>query len=361
MKMNKKENLSIKEEKGLKIFLSLTFLLTFLLGLVMYFAKMKNLELGRLAIGQMMLPAFAGMVTSLKLIDKKADITRKSYYLYLAFTLVYLAYMIITIFFVKLSQDKLSLIDNSLLMFASIIFIIFINIEGKKKKLKSNLNFGPLKKVLLVVLIFLGLFYLRSFILSYISKDMESFKLAFRPDKQGLFFIILLNFVFVFIPFLGEEYGWRFFLQPLLQKKYGMRKGLIVLGLIWGLWHLPLCLFFYSANGTGFLSLINQIIVCISLGIFFAYAYSKSGSIWAVTIIHYLNNNMILMFTESLDPNVIAGQDFNLMSILLTALVMVICYLPFIFTKYCSDKTYRSPSFYERIESFTKEDSDEKI
>lgn len=30
--MNKKENLSIKEEKGLKIFLSLTFLLTFFAG-----------------------------------------------------------------------------------------------------------------------------------------------------------------------------------------------------------------------------------------------------------------------------------------------------------------------------------------
>ncbi|MCS4523181.1 CPBP family intramembrane metalloprotease [Clostridium botulinum] len=44
----------------------------------------------------------------------------------------------------------------------------------------------------------------------------------------------------------GEEYGWRYFLQTAFQERLGKRKGIIFLGIIWGIWHLPLNLFYYS-------------------------------------------------------------------------------------------------------------------
>lgn len=352
--MNRVE-MKLEEEKGLKKFLILTFTITFLLGLLMYFGKINGLELDRLAVIQMLIPAFAVMVTILSEKSMNVSITKKSYFLYIGFFIIYFLYIIMSMFFVKLDKQKIEFVDNMLLLLFSILFLIFIKIDGKEKRINSNLNFGPIKKVLLVTVIFLIIFYIRNFILLYISKDMESFKLAFSLEKQGLFLILLVNIPLGFIPFLGEEYGWRYFLQPILEKKYGMRKGLIVLGLIWGVWHLPLCLFFYSAQGSGFFSLINQILICIAFGVFFGYAYNKTGSIWAVTIIHYLNNNMFLMFTKGIDPNAIVGQEFNFTSILLTFLVMFICYMPFIFSKYCTDYTKRKLSFYERIEDFNRE------
>lgn len=39
----------------------------------------------------------------------------------------------------------------------------------------------------------------------------------------------------------GEEYGWRGFLQDELVK-LGKRHGVLLVGLIWGLWHLPVIL-----------------------------------------------------------------------------------------------------------------------
>ncbi len=37
-----------------------------------------------------------------------------------------------------------------------------------------------------------------------------------------------------------EEYGWRGFVLPRLQKQYGPLKASIVIGMIWTLWHLPI-------------------------------------------------------------------------------------------------------------------------
>lgn len=60
-----------------------------------------------------------------------------------------------------------------------------------------------------------------------------------------LFFLPLwavLNLALMF----GEEYGWRCYLQPILQNRFGPRRGVLLLGLLWGLWHLPLNLYYYS-------------------------------------------------------------------------------------------------------------------
>ena len=43
----------------------------------------------------------------------------------------------------------------------------------------------------------------------------------------------------IIIPSLGEEPGWRGFALPRLQKQYGPLAGTLILGVVHGLWHLP--------------------------------------------------------------------------------------------------------------------------
>ncbi len=60
--------------------------------------------------------------------------------------------------------------------------------------------------------------------------------------------VLIPNFFLSFLPFFGEEYGWRYYLTPALQGRFGARRGALAVGVLWGLWHLPLNLFFYSPD-----------------------------------------------------------------------------------------------------------------
>ena len=58
---------------------------------------------------------------------------------------------------------------------------------------------------------------------------------------------------------------------------------------------------------TGPLMFVAQIITCITVGIFFGYAYMKTQNIWVVTIMHYLNNNLVAILAGG-DPSILQNQ-----------------------------------------------------
>ena len=54
-----------------------------------------------------------------------------------------------------------------------------------------------------------------------------------------------------------------------------------------------------------------QQITCISLGIFFAYAYMKTQNIWVPVCLHYLNNNLIPIISGTLSADVMENQNVS--------------------------------------------------
>ena len=90
-----------------------------------------------------------------------------------------------------------------------------------------------------------------------------------------------------FIPALGEEYGWRGFLQPALIKRLGVLQGLTLTGIIWGLWHSPLILQGY--NYPQHPSLIGVGLFtgwAILLGYFLGWLRIKSNSCFPAALAH---------------------------------------------------------------------------
>lgn len=49
---------------------------------------------------------------------------------------------------------------------------------------------------------------------------------------------------------MAEEPGWRDFALPLIQRRHGAALGTLILGLVWGCWHLPLFFTSWSLGGT---------------------------------------------------------------------------------------------------------------
>ena len=90
---------------------------------------------------------------------------------------------------------------------------------------------------------------------------------------------------------LGEEIGWRGFLYPQLKEKYGRRKGLLLGGIIWGIWHWPLIFLIgyeYGFDYVGF-PLTGMLLFCvftIACGALCDFLYEKTSVIWLPSLFH---------------------------------------------------------------------------
>ena len=96
---------------------------------------------------------------------------------------------------------------------------------------------------------------------------------------------------------VGEEVGWRGFLYPQLKARFGRRKGRLLGGVIWGVWHWPLIgLIGYeygaaAGNSAGYAGfpVTGMLLYCVStvgLGILHDWLYEKSQSIWVAALFH---------------------------------------------------------------------------
>ena len=89
----------------------------------------------------------------------------------------------------------------------------------------------------------------------------------------------------------GEEAGWRGFLYPQLKAKFGKRRGWLIGGVIWGMWHWPLMWLIGYEYGTDYVGfpIVGMLVFCIfttAAGILCDWLYEKTECIWIPSIFH---------------------------------------------------------------------------
>lgn len=118
---------------------------------------------------------------------------------------------------------------------------------------------------------------------------------------------------------LGEEIGWRGFMTPVLQTLTGRRTGLIIAGVIWGLWHAPMIVLAGYEYGRGYFGapVTGVLLFCVfttAVGIMLSFLYEKTGSIWIPAIFHGAMNaaaTIPVCFTAGTEPGMLAGPGPN--------------------------------------------------
>lgn len=172
----------------------------------------------------------------------------------------------------------------------AVIALLILAFEPRNAKIKYGLSFSAGKGSTNggVIALFILLYFVR-LIPGY--ADLEYTKaFAAQLDQKALYLLYLPILFFVaYLPFLGEEYGWRYCLLPLLQKKFGYWIGTLVSGFVWGLWHIPMLIFSRAGDNIFYDGLV-QIVFCICSGFFFALVKEVTNNIWLLAFLHYLNN-----------------------------------------------------------------------
>jgi membrane protease YdiL (CAAX protease family) len=118
--------------------------------------------------------------------------------------------------------------------------------------------------------------------------------------------LLLLSYIPAFIVILlvggplAEEPGWRGFALPRLEQRVGPLLGTLLLGMLWGLWHLPLFLFTpgYNGAGTGFVGIglpfVSFVIGEVALAVIFTWVFNNTrGSVLLTMLLHASANTII--------------------------------------------------------------------
>ena len=131
------------------------------------------------------------------------------------------------------------------------------------------------------------------------------------------------NFIFCFILILPlsalwEEIGWRGFLLPILQEKYTPLKASIIIGFVWGLWHLPIYLAIDPYGNKTINYFLFMFIGCFALSIIATWLYnSTKGSLLICILFHNAINTSAAYFYGNLK-----GNEFRPLIILIVLLVV---------------------------------------
>jgi membrane protease YdiL (CAAX protease family) len=99
---------------------------------------------------------------------------------------------------------------------------------------------------------------------------------------------VLLAPILALVIAFGEEYGWRGYLQSELLKM-GRVRGVLLVGVIWGVWHWPLILMGFSYPGYPLLGLLLTVLFLVGFAVVMGTAVLRSGSVLLAAYLHALN------------------------------------------------------------------------
>ncbi|WP_430908665.1 CPBP family glutamic-type intramembrane protease [Maribacter sp. 2-571] len=95
---------------------------------------------------------------------------------------------------------------------------------------------------------------------------------------------VTINMVFAF----GEEVAWRGFLNKHLKLKYFTKN--IVIGTIWGAWHIPIILNGHNFGEHYLSGSLIMIVLCISISFFLADSLKQSNTLITPAVLHGIIN-----------------------------------------------------------------------
>lgn len=331
------------EKKKLWIFIAVAYGVAYAMNIVMIIGFKKEYDLSSFVATQMMYPACGVILGKLIFGNKDEKLPKAGYITVLGTTFIMIIMSLMSIIFhIKplelggVSVDIWYTALSVVIMIGSIVAYILFWTCGKEQRINAGLQRSSFGWGVVLIIVFVVMLFARGFMFAYLQDLTDNTNtninnlISVLKERNTIITIITLplNFFLTWIAFFGEEYGWRYYLQPIMQEKLGKRLGVLALGLVWAVWHLGADLMYYTRE-YGVQMFISQIITCVAIAIFWGYVYMKTNNIWILAFMHFINNNLAAMLNgggnESLQNQVVTW------SVIPSHFISAIVFMLFIF------------------------------
>lgn len=109
---------------------------------------------------------------------------------------------------------------------------------------------------------------------------------------------------------LAEEPGWREFAMPRMQRRHGPVTATLIVGVLWGIWHLPLFLTDWGGGSlNGGVKPVEFVVTVVAFSFVMTYVFNRSGeSMPLVMLLHTSVNNFNSVAWSEMFPSVDPGN-----------------------------------------------------
>jgi membrane protease YdiL (CAAX protease family) len=114
---------------------------------------------------------------------------------------------------------------------------------------------------------------------------------------------------------IGEEIGWRSFLQTTLEKTFPVLFSSIIVGIIWGLWHIPV----HSSAGLIVMVLFTLMTIMFSIVMSVILKNTKNNIIISVLMHTSFNINAFVL----LNPSVMVKETLSIISMVMLIVTVI--------------------------------------
>lgn len=186
-----------------------------------------------------------------------------------------------------------------------IVTALFKGKQGLQELFKQLIRFNiPLKWYVYAIIIPISI-CLASLALGFVMTGLTPIQFNFLVPLS-----LIIPFFFYMLIFTGlaEEVGWRGYALPELQKKYTAEKASWILGIAWGLWHLPANLAIPYLTGTLTIPFVVMIVMALTFGIVgwtivLTWFYNNTKSLFLIIFIHgFMNTLQSYLILSSNNP-----------------------------------------------------------
>jgi len=204
--------------------------------------------------------------------------------------------------------------------FAPLLAYILIVIIFKDLYIPITIQFNKniLLKAIIAIILPLGLFTISHFIGKLMGNNIKI--------PENVFSILIVGIIGMIIGATAEEIGWRSFLQPKLEQKHSIFVSSLIVGIIWGIWHIG-----HFMNGIVFMLGFLIFTISVSMVMMFLLKNTRHNIIISGLFHFSINVGFGIYFTEGF-------ENINLFLIncsvwFIMALIIIICCKKYYFIK----------------------------